>query len=196
MDKKRVIVVTDGDSTAQKAVEEASRKLNLRVISKSGGNPTPCSGKKLLSLIQDCPTDPVVVMFDDEGNFNCGKGEHAMEKVMDSDDIEILGVVAVASNAKDVKGIHPDCSITCEGKLVSRPVDKEGEAEKEGHFVLEGDTVDVLNRFDDDLIIVGIGDVGKMSGKDNCEIGAPITTKALEEILKRSGVNGRKKDQD
>ncbi|SNY36242.1 stage V sporulation protein AE [Orenia metallireducens] len=196
MDKKRVIVVTDGDSTAQKAVEEASKNLNLRVISKSGGNPTPCSGKKLLSLIQACPTDPVVVMFDDEGNFNCGKGEHAMEKVMDSEEIEVLGVVAVASNAKDVEGIHPDCSITREGKLVSRPVDKEGEVEKEGHVILEGDTVDILNSFDDDLLIVGIGDVGKMSGKDSCELGAPITTKALEEILKRGGVDGRKEDQD
>jgi stage V sporulation protein AE len=34
---------------------------------------------------------------------------------------------------------------------------------------------------------VGIGDIGKMAGKDSYEIGAPITKKAIEIILERSG---------
>ncbi len=36
-------------------------------------------------------------------------------------------------------------------------------------------------------LIVGIGDIGKMDGKDDCEIGAPIITKAMEEIINRVG---------
>jgi len=36
------------------------------------------------------------------------------------------------------------------------------------------------------LVIVGIGDPGKMDFYDSIEKGAPITTKALQEVLKRS----------
>ena len=33
-------------------------------------------------------------------------------------------------------------------------------------------------------IVIGIGDPGKMDGFDDVEIGAPIVTKAMEEIMK------------
>jgi stage V sporulation protein AE len=36
------------------------------------------------------------------------------------------------------------------------------------------------------MVIVGIGDPGKMDFNDEIEKGAPITTKALKEVLKRS----------
>jgi len=36
-------------------------------------------------------------------------------------------------------------------------------------------------------IIVGIGDVGKMAGKDHYELGSPITKQAVQVILERSG---------
>ncbi|TDX51168.1 stage V sporulation protein AE [Orenia marismortui] len=193
MQKKRVIIVSDGDKTAQKAVEEASQNLGLRVISKSAGNPTPCSGKELIEMIQECPADPIVLMVDDEGNFGYGKGERAMERIIKSEKVDVLGIVAVASNAKDVEGVKPEISVTRDGKLVSGPVNKGGELEAKGHHILEGDTVDIVNNFDG--IVIGIGDIGKMSGKDYFEIGAPITTKALEEVLKRSGVkNGQEKE--
>ncbi len=188
MQKKRIIFITDGDETAQKAVEEASNNLGLRVISKSGGNPTPCSGNKLLKMVAECPSDPIVVMSDDEGNCGCGDGETAMRQVLKSEEVDVLGIVAVASNSKQVRGVKPDCSITRDGQLINRPVDKDGVDEGHHHVLLEGDTVDIINEFND-IPLVGIGDIGKMSGKDSCEIGAPITTKALEEVLKRSEVN-------
>ncbi|MEH7515810.1 stage V sporulation protein AE, partial [Gottfriedia acidiceleris] len=34
--------------------------------------------------------------------------------------------------------------------------------------------------------ILGIGDIGKMGGRDDIEIGSPITRKAIEYILERS----------
>jgi stage V sporulation protein AE len=36
-------------------------------------------------------------------------------------------------------------------------------------------------------IIVGVGDIGKMKGKDHFLKGAPVTKTAILEILKRSG---------
>ena len=47
-----------------------------------------------------------------------------------------------------------------------------------------------LGMFSIDLLIVGIGDIGKMEGQDAPKKGAPITSQAIEVILKRSvGVN-------
>jgi stage V sporulation protein AE len=40
-------------------------------------------------------------------------------------------------------------------------------------------------------VVVGIGDIGKMDGSDDPDRGAPLTTRALKEILSRSGFNGR-----
>ncbi|GAB6098975.1 stage V sporulation protein SpoVABEA [Halanaerocella petrolearia] len=186
MKKKEVIIVTDGDLTAQEAIEEASQELDLRVVSKSAGNPTPLSGQKILEMIEGCPTDPVVVMFDDNGDLNCGDGETALRIVISSDKIKVLGVLAVASNSKKVAGVNPDFSVTKEGKIVKPPVDKNGTAEPDNHQFLEGDTVDTINQLQD-TIIVGIGDLGKMEGQDDVNLGAPVTKKALREILIRSG---------
>lgn len=38
-------------------------------------------------------------------------------------------------------------------------------------------------------VVIGIGDSGKMNGKDGCDIGAPIITKAMREIINRSYLN-------
>ena len=192
MKTKQIIIVTDGDEKAQKAVEESSKDLGLRVISKSAGNPCSRSGGQILDMIEECPDDPIVVMFDDQGDPGYGQGEQAMNKITNSPNTEVLGILAVASDTKEVRGVSPDFCITAEGEIVDGPVDKQGKAEQKGHTILEGDTVDVINEFDD-LTIVGIGDIGKMKGKDNCEFGAPITSKALKEILKRSGVRNADK---
>ncbi|AGB40569.1 hypothetical protein Halha_0595 [Halobacteroides halobius DSM 5150] len=186
MNKKKVILVTDGDKTAKEVIEKVSDQLDLRVISKSGGNPTPYSGQQLLEMIAECPTDPVVVMFDDNGSRDCGSGEKALEVVGSSSEVKVLGVLAVASDTEDVVGIDPDFSITNQGEIVTGPVDKEGTAEAKNHKILEGDTVDVINGFDKSIVVgvIGIGDIGKMKGKD---AQGSITYKALEEILKRSG---------
>ncbi|MCK8825170.1 stage V sporulation protein AE [Fuchsiella alkaliacetigena] len=188
MAAQKAILITDGDRTAQNTIETVADKLNLRTISSSAGNPTPCSGEKIIELIKASPAEVVLVMFDDEGDLQQGAGEKALERVLASSEIEVLGVVAVAANSKEVQGIEPDFSITREGERVAEPVDKEGQVEAEGNIYLEGDTVDVINQFEVPLV-VGVGDIGKMDEQDRLEAGAPITTQAIEEILARSGID-------
>ncbi len=187
MESKKVILVTDGDKTAGQAVAKAGEELGLKVIFKSQGTPTPYSGDELVELITAVDEEPVVVMVDDNGEREVGPGEEALKTILEAEETEILGVLAVASNTKEAAGTVPDISITNEGEVVDNPpVNKKGTLEPATHFVLEGDTVDVLNGFPD-LLIVGVGDLGKMEGKDNLAAGAPITSKGLQEILARSG---------
>lgn len=186
--KKRVILITDGDQVAQEAVEAVARKVGGRCISLSGGNPTPVTGAEIISAILATPYDPVLVMFDDRGRREQGQGETTLAEVVRSDQIEVLGVVAVASNTDRITGVAVDCSVTNEGKIINEAVDKDGFPRLDHSRRLLGDTVDVLNRLDIP-IIVGVGDIGKMRGNDRASKGAPITTKAVEEILARSGYN-------
>lgn len=185
--KRRIIVVTDGDKRAQEAVERAGKNLHLRTISASAGNPTPLMGEELLLLIQQAKHDPVLVMVDDCGNPATGYGEQALEYLANHSDIEILGVVAVAANAEEVDGVKVDFSVSRDCKIVDGPVLKDGQPEALGHLYVEGDTVDILNDIDVPLI-VGIGDIGKMDGRDSQATGCAITTRAIQEILNRSGV--------
>jgi stage V sporulation protein AE len=187
--KKRVILVTDGDHCAQKAVETATKNIGGRCISRSAGNPTELTGKEIVNLIKDAKYDPVVVMVDDRGNTHKGPGEQAMDYIINSSEIDVLGVIAVASNTHEVKGVKVDFSIDRDGHIVRSAVDKLGNKKKDK--VVKGDTVDVLNDIDSP-IIVGIGDPGKMDGFDNVEIGAPIITKAMEEIMKYNNIEPAK----
>lgn len=183
--KRRVILVTDGDRIAKKAVEVAARNVGARCISCSAGNPTTWSGEGLVELIKKAPRDPVVVMLDDRGYNGTGRGEAALAYIAKHPDIQVLGVVAVASNTEKVCGCRVDASITCSGAVIEGPVDKWG---RPGESLLEGDTVEVLDSLDIPLVI-GIGDIGKMCGADEAEKGAPLTTRALKIILDRSGFN-------
>ena len=185
MNNNIIIAVTDGDSTAVKAVEKAAEQLDLTVIYESAGNPTAISGQEIINKIKDCDNNLAIVMFDDQGEIGTGLGEKAFLTVLNDSDIEIIGVLAVASDLKAVQGIKPDFSITKEEELVAEPVDKTGKSEAIGHETLEGDTLDMLNLLSDTLI-VGVGDIGKMDDKDLAEQGAPITTRAISEILQRS----------
>lgn len=182
-------MVTDGDMVAKRAVEKASRNIGARCISCSAGNPTRLTGEQLLAQIKTTPHDPVVVMLDDKGALGKGKGERALEYLAAHQDLEVLGVLAVASNTEFVCGVHVDCSVTCDGIITELAVDKSGHSKGEGNRSLTGDTVEILDRIDVPLII-GIGDLGKMDGADDPDQGAPLTTKALKEILNRSGYNG------
>lgn len=179
--KRRVIIVTDGDDIAKHAVEEATRNIGGRCISMSSGNPTVLSGEKIIELIKMAKYDPVVVMVDDRGDIGMGYGEKAMYKIMKHEDIDLLGILAVASNSARAKGVMVDCSIDKYGNVVNKAVDKYGNAKD--NRVLKGDTVNMLSNVQV-RYIVGIGDPGKMDGNDNITIGAPIITKAMEEILK------------
>lgn len=185
--KIRVILITDGDQVAQHAVEEIAETLGLRCISASAGNPTPISGKKIVSLLKKVPYDPVLVMFDDRGRSDKGEGESAMEYVASHPEVEVLGALAVASNTTGIHGIRTDACVSCNGQIVNAPVDKDGDIKCGCQKIITGDTVDILNEVEVPVII-GIGDIGKMDKSDDILKGAPITRMAIEEILKRSGV--------
>lgn len=176
----RVIIVTDGDYIARDAVEEAAKNIGGRCISRSAGNPTPMSGNEISELIKTAKHDPVVVMTDDRGHTGMGSGEAAMEYLLNDPEIDVLGVIAVASNTKNVMGIKVDYSIMKSGKITDSAVDKAGNKKKDK--VIKGDTVDILNN-NDVPVIVGIGDPGKMDGCDSADIGAPIITKAMKIIM-------------
>lgn len=183
MVKKRVILVTDGDRVARQAVETAARNIGGRCISMSAGNPTILSGQAIAELIKQASNDPVVVMVDDKGAEGVGKGERAMEVLLEDKSIDVLGIVAVSSNGKDCFGLHITCSITKDGNVVDSAVDKYGN-NLHSHKIC-GDTLSILRAWKD-LTIIGIGDPGKMDFKDEAYKGAPITTKALKEVIKRS----------
>ncbi len=183
MDKRKVILITDGDSIAQSSIEAVAQQVGGRCISLSGGNPTPLAGKDIVELIKQTPCDPVLVMVDDKGKASEGKGEQALKYIVEHPEIEVLGVIAVASNTRNAKGSLVDFSITKEGEFIDSPVDKNGNPAKSQEY-LKGDTVSVLHKLNIP-IVVGEGDIGKQDGADSDQ--APITKAAVEEILKRSG---------
>jgi stage V sporulation protein AE len=190
-DKRKVIVVTDGDEIARKTVEVAAQNVGGCCISASAGNPTPISGETIVELIKEAQADPVLVMLDDKGCRNKGKGEMALEYIAKSEEVDLIGVIAVASNTQFCKGVRIEHAITMDGQIIDRPVNKDGIPEKVGNHILEGDTVSVLNSLNIPTVI-GIGDIGKMQGRDRYDWGAKITTRAIEYILKRSGYRGKK----
>lgn len=178
--KKRVIIVTDGDMIARKAVELATKNIGGRCISMSAGNPTVLTGAEILELIKMTPYDPVVVMVDDRGDNGMGKGEKAMNVIINNQGIDLIGIVAVASNTQKAKGVKIDCSVDKYCNFTSKAVDKCGNVKE--NKILKGDTVNTL-AFKHTPFIVGIGDPGKMDGNDCIEIGAPVITAALEKIV-------------
>ncbi len=182
---KQVIVVTDGDRKAKETIELSGSKLGIHTISASWGNPTRTEPENIIEMVNKASTDPLLVMVDDKGNEGKGSGERVLEALANCPDIDILGVIAVASNTGNVRGVEVTFSVTSNGDIVSQPVDKEGQPEPEGQTRVEGDTVDCIEDLDIDLVI-GLGDVGKMNYIDDPEFGAPITTKAIEMILEKS----------
>lgn len=182
----RVIIVTDGDCTARQAIETAARSMNLYPLKNVAGNPLPLSGPEVLQQILQAPHEPVVVMVDDKGHKGVGAGERVIEYLLhQTEQIKILGVIAVASNSR-VRGARVDYSVTGDCQVIKdHPVDKEGNLESPRHRRLEGDTVQILDRYPD-LLVVGCGDPGKMNGMDRAADGAEVTRKCLEIILEGS----------
>ncbi|MDD2585400.1 MAG: stage V sporulation protein AE [Syntrophomonadaceae bacterium] len=181
----RVIIVTDGDLTAQEAVETAANDLNLFVLKATGGNPTRLTGSQVLNQILQAPYDPVIVMVDDKGQQGTGPGEKVIEYLLNYPyQVKILGIVAVASDSR-VRGVEVDFSIDAEGKVVKGPVKKDGTREKPKNRRLEGDTVEILKKYPE-LLVVGCGDLGKMQASDIAAYGAFVTSRCFQEILERS----------
>ena len=180
MRKRKVIIITDGDNIARQAAEIAAARIGGRCISRSAGNPTPLDGSEIIEMIKQAPAEPVVVMVDDRGKPGMGEGEAVIRKLAGSKDIEIMGLVAVASNTKDVEGIKVDCSVDSNLNVIDGPVDKTGNPSEDS--VVYGDTLDILNQVKVP-IVVGMGDPGKMDGRDDCVLGAPVLPKALRVIM-------------
>lgn len=192
MKVRRVILVTDGDEYALKAVQYVASKIGGRCISQSKGNPSYLSGKQLVELILRTPYDPVFVLFDDCGLQGEGPGERALKYVAAHQQIEVLGAIAVASKSNHKEWTKVDVSIDRYGILTTFGVDKYGVPDiEEGR--INGDTVYCLDQLDIP-VVVGIGDIGKMNRKDRVEHGAPITMKAVQLILERSGYYDTRKN--
>lgn len=183
--RRRVILITDGDEYARRAVECVAREVGGRCITMSHGNPSKLTGPELVHLIKKAPYDPVLVMFDDGGLVGEGAGENALKYVAEHPGIEVLGIIAVAAKSKHEEWTKVDICIDCDGELTPYGVDKYGIPELEIGRI-NGDTVYCLDELDVPLV-VGIGDIGKMARKDDAKLGSPITKKAVELILERSG---------
>ncbi|WP_273129133.1 stage V sporulation protein AE [Metabacillus sp. HB246100] len=186
-DKRRVILVTDGDEYAARTIEYVASKIGGRAISQSQGNPTLLSGPQIVQLIQKAKNDPVFVMFDDCGLVGEGAGERALKFVAEHSAIEVLGIIAVASKTHQTEWAKVDVSIDRFGELTEYGVDKSGLKDLELGRI-SGDTVYCIDQLNVP-IIVGIGDIGKMARKDDVKNGCPVTLKAVELILERSGYN-------
>ncbi|MEH7222831.1 stage V sporulation protein AE [Bacillus sp. JJ1566] len=192
--RRKVILVTDGDEYAQKTLEYIAKEVGGRCISKSQGNPTTLTGKEIVKHILDTPYDPVFVMFDDSGLLGEGTGEQALKHVAKHPKIEVLGVIAVASKTHQTEWTKVDICIDRDLNLTEYGVDKSGITEYDIGRI-NGDTVYCLDELDVP-IIVGIGDIGKMARKDDLKLGAPVTRKAVELILERSGYDRTRKEND
>lgn len=184
-EKRRVIIITDGDEYAARTIEYVAAKIGGRTISQSQGNPTTLSGSEIIELILQAKNDPVFVMFDDCGLLGEGAGEVALKYVVEHPKIEVLGIIAVASKTHQTEWTRVDVSIDRFGELTEYGVDKSGLKDLELGRI-SGDTVYCLDQLKVP-IVVGIGDVGKMARKDSVKNGSPVTMKAVELILERSG---------
>lgn len=189
--KRKVILITDGDEYATRTVELVAKEIGGRCISLSQGNPTLVTGPQLIKLIKEAAHDPVLVMVDDSGYVGEGFGEKVMMYVSKHPDIEILGIIAVASKTRQMEWTKVDVCIDRDGKLTPYGVDKFGVAEMEVGRIA-GDTVYSIDSLHVP-IVVGIGDIGKMAMKDHYSKGSPITKMAVELILERSGFYDNKK---
>ncbi|SIS62376.1 stage V sporulation protein AE [Alicyclobacillus vulcanalis] len=177
---RRVIVVTDGDGVAARALSIAAKRTGCSLLRQSRGNPTRLSGVELVRCIQAAPSDPVILMLDDNGDPHEAAGESALRVLDAHPAVEIAAILAVASHTKGVRGTAVDFSVDRRGRRVDSAVDKDGYPTRS--HVIAGDTLDALQGVDVPLI-VGIGDIGKMGGCDAPGRGAPVTTSAVEWVL-------------
>jgi stage V sporulation protein AE len=187
--RRKVILVTDGDEYAKQVVEHVAKEIGGRCISMSKGNPSKLSGEEMIKLILQAKNDPVLVMFDDSGYIGEGSGEKALSFVANHPTIEVLGIIAVASKTKQREWTKVDVCIDRDGQLTPYGVDKFGNLEYEIGKIA-GDTVYCLDQLHVP-VIVGIGDIGKMSRRDSVNRGAPITKLAVQVILERSGFSAK-----
>ena len=103
-ERRRVILITDGDEYARKSLEIVAKEIGGRCLSMSHGNPTMLKGYEIMKLIKKTTHDPVLIMFDDSGFIGEGAGEQALKYIAYHPDIEVLGIIAVASRTEKRNG--------------------------------------------------------------------------------------------
>ncbi|QQK79811.1 stage V sporulation protein AE [Salicibibacter cibi] len=180
---KQIIYVTDGDAAAAKAVATATKTIGIGCLTLSGGNPTNCTYEQLLKSINETTDEIIVLLFDDAGQPYEGRGETLMIRLANEKEINVIGALAVASTERSGDWTKVDVSVDRYGKLSERGVDKEGFRDIEENRI-HGDTVYCLDQLPIP-VIVGIGDLGKMGGRDDSKRGAPVTATALQVIIER-----------
>lgn len=94
-------------------------------------------------------------MFDDSGYIGEGSGEQAMKVVAGHPDIDVLGVIAVASKTRREEWTKVDICIDRDGNLTPNGVDKYG-AEEFELGKITGDTVYCIDQLHVP-IVVGMG---------------------------------------
>ncbi|MCY0902675.1 MAG: stage V sporulation protein AE [Firmicutes bacterium] len=179
---RRVILVTDGDEVARRALEQAAASLGARIISRSAGNPTPISAGAICDYVLQAAHDPVIVMLDDNGAGGRGPGERALEVIMKHPRLRVIGILAVASNTSHTRGARVDFSIDRHGHIVDAGVNKHGYKHRSPRKMVYGDTVDILRKWNRP-VLVGIGDIGKMKGLDDLHHCVRVTTEALRLVI-------------
>lgn len=183
--RKQVIVITDGDEYARKTMDYLAPLFGGTCLSHLSDNPTKASSKQVMEAVKSAPSDLVFVLVDDAGWHGIGAGEHILIDMYKDSTIKIIGAIAVASHTKNLEWTRFTFAIDNEGNLTANGVDKEGiPIEDVGR--INGDTVYALDQVDLP-IVVAIGDIGKMYGRDDIKKGSPITRKAIELILERGG---------
>ncbi|MBM7569771.1 stage V sporulation protein AE [Aquibacillus albus] len=183
---KKVIIITDGDEYARKTLDFLANELGGTCLSYLADNPSKVSPEEVKQAIFDATEQPIYVMIDDAGVLGVGYGEKILLALADDPQIEIIGAVAVAAHTCNMEWSRFTFAIDSNGELIPNGVDKEGVLIPEVGR-MSGDTVYLLDRLDLPLVIA-IGDIGKMQGKDDISKGSPITRKAIEIILERGGL--------
>ncbi|MCT2537441.1 stage V sporulation protein AE [Aquibacillus koreensis] len=183
---KKVIVVTDGDEYARKTLDYLAKELGGTCLSYLSDNPTQASSEEIQKAIYRAKEEPVYVLLDDAGILGVGAGEKILLDLANDPDIEVIGAIAVAAHTKNTEWSRFTFAIDLNGELIPYGVDKQGVRLPELGRI-NGDTVYSLDQIDIPIVIA-IGDIGKMQGKDDVKKGSPITRQALEIIMERGGL--------
>ncbi|MFP7493743.1 stage V sporulation protein AE [Terribacillus saccharophilus] len=182
---KRVILITDGDAYAKRTIDFLAEKLGGTSLSYLADNPMTVSAEVMKDAIHGAAAEPVYVLLDDGGVPGIGNGERLLQSIAADPAINVIGALAVAAHTQNREWSRVSFSIDQDGELQPYGVDKEGVITEEIGRI-NGDTVYLLDQLNLPLVIA-IGDIGKMHGKDAIEIGSPITERALRMILEREG---------
>ncbi|GAA5415419.1 hypothetical protein Pryu01_00443 [Paraliobacillus ryukyuensis] len=183
MNAKEIIIITDGDHFARKAMDVISQQIGGVALTALADNPSKIDANTIIKTIQHIDAELIYVLIDDAGFSGIGSGEHILKTLAHEPSITIIGAVAVAAHTKNKEWTRISFAIDQDGNITSKGVNKEGIPIYDDKRI-NGDTVYLLDQLSIPTV-VGIGDIGKMQGRDDVSKGCPITRKAIEMILER-----------